>query len=71
MQALTGNSITGILTIFPLPVTVWVVWFVVDLLIGIRRPSVAGIATAVRPTSSDVAEQGRQVLGVAGGAKKS
>jgi uncharacterized membrane protein len=56
MQALTRNIITGILTIFPLAVTVWVVWSVVDLLIDIGRPIVAGIATAVRPSSSDIAD---------------
>ena len=56
MQALTRNIITGILTIFPLAVTVWVVWFVVDLLIDIGRPIVTGIATAVRPSSSDIAD---------------
>ncbi len=56
MQALTRNIITGILTTFPLTVTVWVVWFVVDLFIAIGSPIVAGLAAALRPSSSQLAD---------------
>jgi uncharacterized membrane protein len=56
MQALTRNIITGILTLIPLAVTVWIVWFVVDLLIAIGRPIVAGVAAALRPSSDQLAD---------------
>jgi uncharacterized membrane protein len=37
-------------------VTVWIVWFVVDLLIAIGRPIVAGVAAALRPSSDQLAD---------------
>lgn len=56
MQSITRNIVTGLLTIIPLWVTVWVVWFVVDILVGTGRPAVRGLASAVRPTSPELAQ---------------
>lgn len=56
MQSLTRNVFTGVLTVIPLCVTVWVVWVVVDLLIRFGRPIVAGLSRALRPTSADLAD---------------
>ncbi len=56
MQTLTRHVITGVLTIVPLWVTVWVVWFAADLLIQIGRPIAAGVSGALRPTSGDLAD---------------
>lgn len=56
MQMTTRHIVTGILTIIPLAVTVWIVWFVVDMLIWLGRPAVIGLARALRPNWPDVAE---------------
>lgn len=56
MQTITRHIVTGVLTIVPLAVTVWIVWFVVDMLIWIGRPGAIGLARAVRPTYPDVAD---------------
>lgn len=56
MQMLTRYIITGVLTIIPLWVTVWVVWFAADLLIRVGRPIVVGFSRALRPTSTDLAD---------------
>ena len=56
MQSITRYIVTGILTIIPLWVTVWVVWFVVDLLIQIGQPIVGTLSRAMRPTSGELAD---------------
>ena len=56
MQGVTRHIFAGVLTVIPLWVTVWVVWIVVDLLIGTGRPFVVGLARAVRPTFPGAAE---------------
>ncbi|WP_163268865.1 DUF502 domain-containing protein [Chelativorans alearense] len=56
MQSITRYVVTGILTIVPLWVTVWVVWFVVDLLIQTGRPIVGALSRALRPTSGELAD---------------
>lgn len=56
MQSITRNIITGVLTIIPLYVTGWIVWFVVDLLIGAGRPAVLGFSGALRPSWSGAAD---------------
>ncbi|WP_048645534.1 DUF502 domain-containing protein [Nitratireductor soli] len=56
MQSLTRYIVTGILTIIPLWVTVWVIWFVVDLLIQAGRPIVVTFSRALRPISGGLAD---------------
>lgn len=56
MQSVTRHIVAGVLTIIPLAVTVWIVWFVVDTLIWIGRPGAIGLARAVRPTHPEVAD---------------
>ena len=49
MQSITRHIIAGVLTVIPLGVTVWIVWFVVDLLIWIGRPATFALSGALRP----------------------
>ncbi|EHK53312.1 DUF502 domain-containing protein [Allomesorhizobium alhagi] len=56
MQSVTRYIVTGILTVIPLWVTVWVVWFVVDLLIQLGRPIVGALSRTLRPTSGGLAD---------------
>jgi len=56
MQTIGRNIVTGIVTIIPLAVTAWIVWFVVDLLIWLGRPFVFAVARLIAPTFEDVAE---------------
>src|SRR5690606_4627433 len=56
MQSITRHIITGILTIIPLGVTVWIVWFVVDLLVWAGRPATFALSGALRPTMPELAD---------------
>lgn len=56
MQAITRHIITGVLTVIPLFVTVWIVWFVVDLLIRLGRPGTFALSGMLRPTAPEVAD---------------
>jgi uncharacterized membrane protein len=56
MQGITRHIITGVLTVIPLFVTVWIVWFVVDLLIWLGRPGTFALSGMLRPTYPDVAD---------------
>ena len=56
MQSITRHIITGVLTVIPLFVTVWIVWFVVDMLIWTGRPATLALSGMVRPTSPEVAD---------------
>lgn len=56
MQSITRHIITGILTIIPLGVTAWIVWFVVDLLVWAGRPATFALAGALRPTMPEFAD---------------
>jgi uncharacterized membrane protein len=55
MQIVTRNIISGVLTIIPLAVTVWIIWLVVNLLVGAGRPVVRTMSRAVRPEWPEVA----------------
>jgi uncharacterized membrane protein len=55
MQSITRHIISGVLAIIPLVVTVWIVWFVIDQLIWLGRPAVLALASAIRPTSPQLA----------------
>ena len=56
MQSITRQIIAGVLTIIPLGVTAWILWFVVDMLIWIGRPATFALSGALRPTSPDFAD---------------
>ncbi len=56
MQSLTRQIIAGVLTIIPLGVTAWILWFVVDMLIWIGRPATFALSGALRPTLPEVAD---------------
>lgn len=56
MQAITRQIIAGVLTIIPLGVTAWILWFAVDMLIWIGRPATFALSGALRPTSADLAD---------------
>ena len=56
MERLRRNVLTGLLTIVPLWITIWVMWFVLDQVIRTGRPLVLALARAVRPQSEDMAD---------------
>lgn len=56
MQSITRNIVTGVLTIIPLGVTAWILWFVVDMLVWLGRPATFALAGALRPTNPEAAE---------------
>lgn len=56
MQSITRHIIAGILTIIPLFVTVWIVWFVVGMLISLGRPATFALSGVLRPTMPEVAD---------------
>lgn len=56
MQSITRQIIAGVLTIIPLAVTAWILWFVVDMLIWIGRPATFALSGAIRPTSPHIAD---------------
>lgn len=56
MQGITRQIIAGVLTIIPLGVTAWILWFAVDMLIWIGRPATFALSGALRPTSADLAD---------------
>lgn len=56
MQTITRHIITGVLTIIPLGVTAWILWFVVDLLIWVGSPATFALSGALRPTSPELAD---------------
>jgi uncharacterized membrane protein len=56
MTTVTRNIISGVLAIIPLAVTIWVIWFLVDLLVGAGRPIVWGLARALWRTSPQLSQ---------------
>lgn len=56
MERFTRNILAGLLAIVPILVTLWIVWFVLDLLVRTGRPFTRAAAGAVRPYSQDVAD---------------
>lgn len=56
MQSFSRNIIAGVLTVIPLSVTVWIVWFIIDILIWVGRPPTLALARALRPTSPQVSD---------------
>jgi uncharacterized membrane protein len=56
MQPFSRHIIAGVLTIIPLGVTVWIVWFIFDVLIWLGRPATLALARALRPTSPQLSD---------------
>ena len=56
MQWITRPIIAGVLTVIPMFVTVWIVWFVVDMLIWLGSPGTFALSQLVRPRSPDLAD---------------
>jgi hypothetical protein len=56
MQSFAKYVATGILAIIPLAVTVWLAWFVVDLLVRFGAPAAREVGEALRPAAPDVAD---------------
>ncbi len=50
------NVLTGLLTVVPLWITVWVMWFLLDQLVRIGRPFVVALAAAIRPYADELAD---------------
>ena len=51
MQSFSRHIIAGVLTVIPLGVTVWIVWFIFDILIWLGRPATLALARAIHPTA--------------------
>ena len=61
MQSLSRHIIAGVVAIIPLGLTVWIVWFIFDVLTWLGRPATLALARALRPTSpqfSDLLQAG-------------
>jgi uncharacterized membrane protein len=56
MERVSRNVLAGLLAIVPILVTVWIVWFILDLLARYGRPFSLGLARAVRTYSPEVAD---------------
>lgn len=56
MHGITRHIITGVLTVIPLFVTVWIVWFVVDFLIWLGRPGTFALSGMLRPSAPEFAD---------------
>jgi uncharacterized membrane protein len=55
MAHVRRNILTGVVTVIPIMVTIFVFTFFLDLLSGIGRPKVIILANAIRPVSADLA----------------
>ncbi|MCB5175384.1 MULTISPECIES: DUF502 domain-containing protein [Microvirga] len=56
MERLRRNILAGLLTVIPLWITVWMMWFILDYIIYLGRPLVFALAAAIRPYAEDVAD---------------
>ena len=56
MERLRRNILAGLLTVIPLWITVWMMWFILDYIIYLGRPFVFALAGAIRPYAEDVAD---------------
>jgi uncharacterized membrane protein len=56
MERLRRNILTGLLTVIPLWITVWMMWFILDYIIYLGRPMVYALASAIRPYADDAAD---------------
>jgi len=56
MERLRRNILAGLLTIIPLWITVWMMWFILDYIIYLGRPLVFALASGIHPYAEDVAD---------------
>ncbi len=56
MERLRRNILAGLLTVIPLWITVWMMWFILDYIIYLGRPFVFALAGAIRPYADDVSD---------------
>ncbi len=56
MQSFSRHIIAGVVAVIPLGVTVWVVWFIFDVLTWLGRPATLALARALRPTSPQLSD---------------
>lgn len=56
MQPFSRHIIAGVVAVIPLGVTIWIVWFIFDLLIWLGRPATLALARALRPNSPQLSD---------------
>lgn len=56
MQSFSRHIIAGVLAVIPLGVTVWIVWFIFDVLTWLGRPATLALARALRPNSPQLSD---------------
>ncbi len=56
MQHISRQILAGLLAIIPLGVTVWIIWFIFDILTWLGRPATLALARALRPTSPQASD---------------
>lgn len=55
MERFWRRIVTGVLTVVPFLITLWVMGFVLDQVLRLGRPMVVGLAIGIRPYSADAA----------------
>jgi uncharacterized membrane protein len=56
MERLRRNILAGLLTVIPLWITVWMMWFILDYIIYLGRPLVLALSSGIRPYAEDLAD---------------
>jgi uncharacterized membrane protein len=56
MERLRRNFLAGLLTVIPLWITIWIMWFILDYIIYLGRPLVFALAQGIRPYADDAAD---------------
>ena len=56
MERVRRNIVSGLLTVIPLWITVWMMWFILDYIVYLGRPFVLALARGTRPYSDDLAD---------------
>jgi len=56
VERLRRNILTGLLTIIPIWITAWIIWFILDYIIYLGRPFVFALARGLRPYADDLAD---------------
>jgi uncharacterized membrane protein len=56
MERLRRNILAGLLTVIPLWITIWIMWFILGYIIFLGRPLVFALARGIRPYADDAAD---------------
>ena len=56
MERLRRNILAGLLTVIPLWITVWIIWFILNYITYLGRPVVFALARGIRPYADDAAD---------------